>query len=130
MNKIILIGNVGKQDAELRYLPDGTPVASFSLATTKRTGNKEFTIWWKITIWRTFAEKMAQYITSGKPLIVFGEVEQIRTYTTKDGEAAFSAEVTADTIQFQHGDRNATANGNGSHKDSNGQVADVSDIPF
>ena len=130
MNKITLVGNVGKQDAELRYLPDGTPVASFSLATTKKTGQKETTIWWKITIWRIFAEKMAPHITSGKPLIIFGEVDQIRLYQNKDGVMAFSAEVTADTIQFQHGDKNDNANGNGSHQYSNGQVADASEIPF
>ena len=130
MNKITLIGNVGKQDAELRYLPDGTPVASFSLATTKKTGSKDVTIWWKVTIWRTFAEKMAQYITSGKPLIVFGEVDQIRLYQTKDGTMASSNEVTADTIQFQHGDKNANGNANSNQQVDSGQVADTADIPF
>ena len=124
---ITLAGNTGA-DAELRYTPQGTPVASFTLAVNERAGEQETTLWLRITCWRKLAELAAQYITKGKPLLIVGRVQPLRPYTNRAGDPACTLEVTADTIKFLPGGprsdeageatvRAPTANGAGSHEE-------------
>ena len=67
LNKVILIGNTGK-DPEIRYMPNGKPVASFSIATSeswkdKATGEKkESTEWHNCTAFDKLAEIIGQYV--------------------------------------------------------------------
>lgn len=111
MNQITLIGNVGKDDCELRFTPDGTPVASFTIATKTGFGDKEKTQWFRVTLWGKQAEKLTEYITRGKALIVFGEVTEVRVYTAKDGTPQASIEVRGEKVKFQAGTKDAGGNG-------------------
>ena len=71
VNKVILIGNLGS-DPEVRYTPDGVPVANFSLATTeswndRNTGERqERTEWHRLVIWSKLAEIAGQYLKKGR----------------------------------------------------------------
>jgi len=79
-------GNIGK-DATLRTVKVGgedTKVCSFWVAEniSKRDGSNK-TLWHKVTIWRGYAEKMAQYLKKGRHVLVEGYAEA-KTYTTQD----------------------------------------------
>ena len=101
LNKVILIGNVGG-DPEMRYTPDGKPVTSFSVATSRRyttSGgeSKEETDWFRITVWGKLAEVCNQFVTKGKQVYVEGRLHA-RSWEGQDGRAHTSLEVTADQV--------------------------------
>ncbi len=100
VNKVILIGNLGK-DAETRFTPQGVSVTSFSVATTRRwkdqqTGDwKDETNWTNVVLWRQ--ENVANYLTKGKQVYVEGRL-QTRSYDDKDGNKRYVTEVVADEV--------------------------------
>ncbi len=100
VNKVILIGNLGK-DAETRFTPQGVSVTSFSVATTRRwkdqqTGDwKDETNWSNVVLWRQ--ENVANYLTKGKQVYVEGRL-QTRSYDDKDGNKRYVTEVVADEV--------------------------------
>lgn len=98
VNKVILIGNVGK-DPEVRRMQSGDAVVSFSLATSehwrdKQTGErKEKVEWHTIVIFNEGLAKVAeQYVRKGSKLYVEGQL-QTRKWTDKDGRDRFSTEI-------------------------------------
>lgn len=102
-NKIILVGNLGK-DPELRYTPDGTAVASFSLATNEKRKDKsgqfqDVTTWFKVTLWRKQAENASKYLTKGSPVYIEGRLN-IEEWTDKDGKNRYTLDVQASEMQF------------------------------
>src|SRR5215467_16103045 len=102
-NKIILVGNLGR-DPELRYTAQGTPVCSFSMATTERRkdGNGESqdqTIWFKVTLWNRLAETASQYLQKGKQVYIEGRL-RVEEYIDRDGKPRHSLEVFATDMQF------------------------------
>ncbi len=100
VNKVILIGNIGK-DAETKFTPSGASVTKFTLATSRRwkdqqTGDwKEETDWHNITAWR--AENVSQYLLKGKQVYVEGRL-QTRSYEDKDGQKKYFTDVVVDDI--------------------------------
>lgn len=135
----ILIGNVGKSDSELRYLPSGVPVASFSMATNKswtdKDGKKQDkTIWWRISCWNKLAEIVGEYVKAGNKVMVSGELEDPRIWTDKDGNNRASLEVTAKEVKFLSGkaqDDNESSSRPATQKPaSKQQPVDESAIPF
>jgi len=100
-NRIILIGRLTR-DPELRYVPSGAPVASFTLAVDRpfrdQQGNRE-TDFIDIVAWRKLAEQVSQYMSKGRMVAVEGRL-QIRSYETQDGQKRKVAEVVADGIRF------------------------------
>ena len=109
-HKVILAGHLGR-DPEMRYTTDGTPVTSFSVATTEKwTGQdgqqQERTIWWRVTAWRRLAETCNRFLSKGRPVLVEGRMNVDpesggpRTFTRKDGTVGASYEVTALTVKF------------------------------
>lgn len=95
VNKVILIGNLGK-DPEVRHLENGTPVASFSLATSetykdRTTGERKTnTEWHNIVLWRGLAEVAEKYLHKGDQVYIEGklvtrswEKEGVTRYTTE-----------------------------------------------
>jgi len=86
LNRVILIGNL-TQDPELRYTPDGTPVASFTLAVNRpyinQSGERE-TDFIPVVVWRKQAERCSDYLTKGSQVAVDGRL-QIRSYEDRDG---------------------------------------------
>jgi single-strand DNA-binding protein len=102
VNKVILVGNLGK-DAELRYTPGGTAVASVRLATTERFKDKEGqwqdqTEWHTVVIWGKTAESLAEYLRKGKQIYVEGRLQTRSWDDAKEGRKRFATEVRADRI--------------------------------
>ena len=101
LNRVILIGNLTR-DPELRYTPDGTPVASFTIAVnrpfTTRQGEREADFI-PIVVWRKRAETCSEYLAKGSQVAVDGRL-QIRNYEDKDGVKRRVAEVVAWRVEF------------------------------
>ena len=110
LNKVMLIGNVGK-DPEVRYLetnpvPQGNApkVATFTLATSERykdrNGNlQENTEWHNIVVWRGLADTVEKFVRKGTQLYVEGKL-RTRSWTDQTGAKKYSTEIIADTIQL------------------------------
>lgn len=102
LNKIMLIGNLG-QDPELRYTPEGNPVANFSIAVTyRRRVNEEMqdeTEWFNVSCFNRTAENVNQYLTKGQKVYVEGRF-QSREYVGQDGNQRKSFEVVANDVKF------------------------------
>lgn len=102
-NKIIVVGYLGR-DPELRYTPQGTPVCSFSVATTERrkdrTGEpQDVTTWFRVTFWRNQAELASQYLTKGKQVYIEGKLSQ-QEWQDRDGNTRYSLEVAGTDLHF------------------------------
>ena len=102
LNKVMLIGNVG-QDPELRYTPDGNPVANFSIAVNRRrkVGDefKDETEWFNIVCFSRTAENVNQYLSKGQKVYVEGSF-QSNEYVGQDGNQRKSFEVIANNVTF------------------------------
>lgn len=123
VNKVILVGNLGR-DPEIRYMPDGTAVANFSIATSdewkdKNTGEKKSkTEWHRIVAFRRLGEICGEYLSKGKQVYIEGKL-QTRSWE-KDGVTRYTTEILADKMQmlgsrgeFNSGQRNAGGGGGG-----------------
>lgn len=101
LNRVILIGRLTR-DPELRILPNGIPVASFTLAVdrpfTNQQGERD-TDFIDIVVWRKQAETVSNHLSKGRLVAVEGRL-QVRTYETQDGQKRKVAEVVADTVRF------------------------------
>ncbi|HYM69249.1 MAG TPA: single-stranded DNA-binding protein [bacterium] len=133
-NRIILIGRLTR-DPELRYVPSGAPVASFTLAVDRpfrdQQGNRE-TDFIDIVAWRKLAEQVSQYMTKGRMVAVEGRL-QIRSYETQDGQKRKVAEVVADGVRFlDRADRTRAAAGTGEAgpAEEPAQPGQDEDVPF
>lgn len=103
LNKAMIIGRLGA-DPELRHTADGTPVATFNVATTEvrkdRNGNKqEKTEWHRIVAWRRLAEISGEYLKKGRLVFVEGKI-QSREYEGRDGVKRKTFEIIADNMKM------------------------------
>jgi single-strand DNA-binding protein len=104
LNKAILVGNLTR-DPELRSLPSGVKVCSFSVATNrvwkdKNGARQESTEYHNIVVFGRQAETVAQYMKKGNSLLVEGRM-QTRSWEDKNsGEKKYRTEVVADRVQF------------------------------
>ncbi|HXX58478.1 MAG TPA: single-stranded DNA-binding protein [Thermodesulfovibrionales bacterium] len=100
-NKIILIGNLTK-DPELRYTPQGTPVASFRIAVNSKykqsDGFKEETLFIDIVTFGKQAETCSQYLNKGSSVLAEGRLQERRWES--EGQQRSKVEVVAQTIRF------------------------------
>jgi single-strand DNA-binding protein len=101
LNKVMLIGNLGR-DPEIRYTPDGTPVANFSLATgenwTDKSGSRqEHTEWHSIVAWNRLADLAQKYLSKGRQVYVEGRIRS-RDWNDRDGNKRRTTEVIATQI--------------------------------
>ena len=102
VNKVILIGNLGK-DPEIRRLENGVVVASFPLATSetftdKSTGEKrETTDWHDIVLWRGLAEVAEKYIRKGTKVYIEGKLKK-RSWQDKEGNNRYLTEIVGDEL--------------------------------
>lgn len=116
VNKVIIVGNLGK-DPELRYIPNGDPVASFSIATTEtwKDGNgqkQEHTEWHRCIAWRRLAEVIGEYAKKGTQMYVEGKL-QTRKWQDKDGQDRYSTEIVVGEMKLL-GNRGASPEGQSS----------------
>ncbi len=109
-NRIILIGRL-TADPVLKYTPQGTAVATFTLAVNRRY-NREETDFIDIVTWRTLAEHCAQYLSKGQQTALEGRL-QIRSYEDRNGVRRKVAEVVADDVRFLGRSGNSGGSGSG-----------------
>ena len=105
VNKVILIGNVGK-DPDVRYLENNVRVANFPLATTERgytmsngTQVPDRTEWHTIVVWRGLAEVAEKYVRKGARVYIEGKIKS-RTYEDKMGNRRYITEIYAEDMQI------------------------------
>lgn len=100
-NKVIMIGNLTK-DPELRYTPQGTPIANFRLAVSSkyRSGDelKEETLFIDTVVWGRQGESCSQYLSKGRPVLVEGRLQERRWET--DGQQRSKMEIVAQNVRF------------------------------
>jgi len=131
INKAILLGNVGR-DPELKTLPSGTRIATFSLATTDRrfkdeNGNPR-TEWHNLVAWDGLAEVVEKYIKKGKQLYIEGNI-RTKKYEV-DGVTKYRTEVHIREMEMLGG-----RGGGEAPREEYGTVAqgfpdDADDVPF
>jgi single-strand DNA-binding protein len=143
VNKVTLIGRLG-QDPDVRYMADGTAVATFSVATSqewkdKTTGDKKEAVeWTKVVAWRKLAEICGEYLKKGRQVYIEGRMAT-RSWE-KDGQKHYITEVIAREVQFlgsaggngdQKRDPGAYPEASGGYSDPPAAAGDVGDdIPF
>jgi single-strand DNA-binding protein len=105
VNKVILVGNVGK-DPEVRHFENDGAVANFPIATTERgytTRNgqeiPERTEWHNVVAWRGLAKIVESYVKKGTQIFIEGKL-RTRSYDDKDGNKRYVTEIYADNIQL------------------------------
>lgn len=103
LNRVFLIGNLTR-DPELRYLPSGQAVTTFTLAAnrvyTAGTGErKEDVSFIRVVVWARRAEVCNEFLRKGSPVFVEGRL-QSRSWEAQDGTKRSSIEVVANNVQF------------------------------
>lgn len=102
INKVILIGNLGK-DPEVRVLESGTKVAKFTMATNEnyRDKNNEWqtvTEWHNVILWRYLAESAERQLKKGSLVYIEGKLTS-RKYQDKEGNDRYITEVVANVMR-------------------------------
>ena len=103
LNKVFIIGNLTR-DPELRYIPSGSAVATFTVAVNRvfksQAGEKKEQVSFiRVVVWGRRAEVCGEYLSKGSPVFVEGRL-QSRDWETQDGQKRSTTEVVADNIQF------------------------------
>lgn len=100
---ITVVGNL-TADPELKYVGSGTPVASFTVASTPRTLNRSTNEWEdgeamfiRCSVWRDYAENVTESLSKGMRVIVQGRL-QVRNYQRQDGTQGTSVEMQVDEV--------------------------------
>ena len=146
---ITVVGNL-TADPELRFTPSGAAVASFTIASTPRTFDRNSNEWkdgealfLRCSIWRQAAESVAESLTRGMRVIAQGRLKQ-RSYETREGEKRTVIELeveevgpslkyaTAKVNRTQRGSSSGGGFGGGSSGGGRGSIADDldDDVPF
>ena len=96
-NTVTVVGNVTR-DPELRFTPNGAPVCNFGLAWNRKGQNDEEVVsFFDITCWRNLAENVAESISKGSRVIVYGRLDQ-RSWESQEGERRSKVEIIADDV--------------------------------
>ena len=124
VNKVILIGNLGK-DPEVRYLDNGVAVANMSIATTENYKNKEGdrvsqTEWHDVVLWRGLAEIAEKYLKKGSSVYIEGKI-RTNKWVDKDENTRYKTEILADKLNMLARSANSEDNNTSSTED---------DLPF
>jgi single-strand DNA-binding protein len=104
MNSVTICGQLGK-DAEVRYMPNGDAVASFSVADSQ--GRDKPTIWWNCTIFGKRAESLTPYLVKGQAVTVVGNI--VEREWEKDGVKRKAMDVRVNDVALQGGRREESA---------------------
>ena len=99
MNNITVAGQLGR-DSELRFLPDGTQVLTFSVADSQ--GREKPVIWWNCQLFGKRAASLQQYLMKGQAVAVSGNVSE-REWKTKEGEPKKVLEIRVNDVALQGG---------------------------
>lgn len=133
LNKIMVIGNLGN-DPEMRYTPNGNPVTTFRMATsrsftTAEGERREDTEWFSIVAWNKLAELCNQFLTKGRRAYVEGRLHS-RTWEGQDGKTRFVNEIVANSVLFL--DRPSGVAGPSEETGGQGEAGaiEAEDLPF
>lgn len=143
-NQVIVMGNLTR-DPDLRQIPNGQSVCSFSLALNRsykdKDGNwQEATDFVDVVAWAQLGERVAQYLTKGRPVLVSGRL-QSRQWE-QDGQKRSKLEVIANDVTFLGGrgddnggseggqSRPASSNQSSNKKDKDVVIEDIGDEPI
>ncbi len=99
INKVILVGNLG-QDPDVKFIPSGTALAKFSLATNERFKDKsgewqDRTEWHNIVAWQKLAEIVGEYLQKGSKVYVEGRLQTSSWEDRQSGQTKYRTEVVA-----------------------------------
>ncbi len=121
LNKIMIIGNLGT-DPEMRFTPNGNPVTSFRLATTRTfttsSGERrQETEWFDVVTWNRLAETCNQFLSKGRRAYVEG---RLRTHSWEgaDGQKRQRMEIVANRVLFLDRQGASTSSENGDDSES------------
>jgi single-strand DNA-binding protein len=142
MNRVVLVGRLTK-DPDLRYTPNGIPVATFTLAVNrnfKKENGEQETDFINCVVWRKPAENVSNFLKKGSLAGVDGRI-QTRNYEGQDGKRIFVTEVLAESVQFlepksrnesgnNHSNTNTRQNQNNTNTGENSGYTRVDDDPF
>ncbi len=106
LNKVFLIGNLTR-DPELKFTPQGTAVARFSIAVNRQFKSadgerKEEVNFFNIVVWGKSGENCSKFLTKGRSVHVEGRLQN-RSYETQDKQKRTVTEIVADNVQFLGG---------------------------
>ncbi len=116
INKVIIVGNLG-QDPETRYMPSGSAVTNFTVATNeswkdKQTGEqKDRTEWHRVAMFNRLAEIAAEYLRKGSQVYIEGKL-RTRKWQGQDGNDRYTTEIIADEMQMLGGRGGSGGGGN------------------
>jgi len=117
-NKVIQIGNLTK-DPELRYTPQGTPVANLRIAVTTKhksgEGYKDETLFIDVVVFGKQAENCSQYLAKGRKALVEGRLQERRWES--DGQQRSKMEIIADSVRFMPGGKGNGAGAGAQHSE-------------
>ena len=130
VNKVILVGRLGR-DPEVRYTPDGTMVATFTMATNEQWRDKngekvEKTEWHRIVTYRRLAEICGSYLSKGSLVYIEGRL-QTRSWEDKDGNKRSTTEIVAQNMQML--DSKGKDSGESPKASGNRPFSPTSDMP-
>lgn len=97
---VTVFGHLGR-DADLS-VKGGQPLCKFSVAVTTKRSDQQSTAWYACSLWGARAEKLAQYLTKGKAVLVTGELVP-REYRGKQDELRTSLDINVQSIQMLGG---------------------------
>lgn len=129
------VGNLGN-DPEMRYLPDGTAVANFSMAVNKKWTTRDGspmqeTTWLRVSVWGAAGESVHQYLSKGSLVLVTGTLKPDpdtggpRIWQRQDGSSGATYEVNAQSVRFLN-----TGQNNAAEESDVGQDDDDDDFAF
>ena len=137
LNKVILIGNVGK-DPVVKYFDNGNAIANFSVATSERgytlsngTEIPERTEWHNVVVSRDRAQFVEKFVKKGSLVYVEGKI-RTRSYDDQSGAKRYVTEIYADRIEFYStGRRQDAVEGGDSFSSTPPQMTSptVTDVP-
>jgi len=135
-SKMIVVGNLGK-DPELRYLPDGRPVASFSVCANERRRNgageaTETQTWFKANVYGKSAEAVSEHLQKGDEVYIEGRLKA-EMWDGRDGEKHLTLNIHTSDVQFlgkrRRNGGDAAAAEAAAEAETGGELLD-DDIPF
>ena len=145
VNKVILIGNLGK-DPEVKYTPQGTPVAKITIATSDRYKDKDGnwqdrpTEWHNVVLWQRMAEIAGQYLKKGNKVYIEGRLQTHSWDDKQTGQKKYMTEIIANDLvlmggrgegggDYAGGSRGAQASSGGSNFDQSVPEAEHAPAP-
>lgn len=117
-----IAGHLGA-DPEVRFTSSNQKVTSFRVATNIKRGDKEKTVWWRISCWGDRFDKRIAYLKKGSAVFVVGEMGIPEIYTDKSGTQQISLDLTAEIISFSPFGKGNRAGGESSGMAENGDAS-------